>query len=1026
MLNATWEIVHRGRPAMTWGSWGQISGSATGTQVPEREVRRVLAEQSRQLFSQCGTGSVGAALAAVMLTVALWSVVSHMRLLIWVGTYLSLVSGRMVFLRVFLARPRSDEEALAWLPWLHLQIVLGGLFWGLAAFFLFPEASLLHQFILAGCIAGVSSAAVATFSPTKGFLPCLAVGLGPTAGSFLWSGGETNIAMAAAVTLYGAVLVGIGQRMHDTNAHSLALRFENADLVASLRDEKGRAEALNRELEAEIEVRKTADEALRRMHSELETRVDERSAQLRTSQEKMVALFKGIPVPSYIWQVHNDDFMLVNYNDAAVKMSQGLVCRLIGTAAKEAFKDRPDVLDDLHRVLRAEGPIEREMPSDPFDPSARRHLTVKYVFVPPDMVLVHAEDITAAREAERALRQSEGEYRALVEGSFDGIFIHTSGRIVFSNYRLQEMLGYRSGELDRLDIWALYHPDDRKSVLDREIDRLSGKEVPSKYEVRLLRKDGSWFPAELDARLGLFRGGPGVQVCVSDISERAQAERERLRLVTAIEQSAEIVMITDTDMRIVYLNHAFESTTGYGREEAMGGHCGRFMGAEEPAFCDKIRSVLREGKTWSGRLNSRRKDGSWYQEEATVSPIRDSSGEVVNYVGVKRDVTHETAMENQLRQAQKMQAIGTLAGGIAHDFNNVLYAIIGFSELALADAAPDGTLHNYLTEVLSAGERARHLVKQILTFCRQSETEKNRIEISPVVKEALKFLRASLPSTIEIRKQIDPDAGSILGDATQIHQVLMNLCTNAAQAMRDTGGILTVGLDCVDMDSSFVARHPELKPGPYTRIFVNDTGVGMTPETVERIFEPYFTTKAKGEGTGLGLAVVHGIVKDHAGAITVQSEPGIGTTVQVCFPRIETEAIPDTPAPEALPLGSERILLVDDEPSVIQMSRQTLERLGYRVTTVSSAEEALAVFRDDPDRVDLVISDMTMPKMTGKALAQELMAIRPDIPIILCTGFSELISEHEAEALGIRALVMKPILRNRIAETVRRVLDRQS
>ncbi len=1011
---------------MKAGLWGEMSGAARGTQGPELQARRLLAAQTRQLFAQSWTGSVGAAFGAVFLTVALWSEVSHVRLLTWSATYLALLCARMLFMRDFLREERTDEDALKRLPWLHLHIIGGGLWWGLAAVFLFPETSLVHQFILTVCIAGVSSAAVATFSPSMGFLPCIAAGLVPVAARFLWNGTETDIAMAAVVVLYGVVLVGIGQRMHDTNAHSLELRFENVDLVASLSAQKARVEALNSDLQEEMEIRKTTDEALRRMQSELEELVEQRSAQLRGSQEKMVALFKGIPGPSYIWQVHYDDYMLVNFNDAAEQMSEGRISRLVGAGAKEVFRDRPQVLDDLRQVLRTKAPIAREMQADLFGGNAKSHLMVTYVFVPPDMILVHAEDITAAREADRALKQSEGEYRALVEGSFDGIFIQTGGKIVFSNHRLQEMFGYRSGELDRLDMWALYHPDDRKTVRDREIDRLRGKEVPSKYEVRLLRKDGSWFPAELDARLGLFRGGPGIQVCVRDISEREQAERERLRLVTAIEQSAETVMITDTDMRVVYVNHAFESTTGHGREEALGEHYRRFMGEGEGSdFYGRMRATLLEGKAWSGRLTGARNDGARYQEEATISPIRDASGEVVNYVVVKRDVTHETALENQLRQAQKMQAIGTLAGGIAHDFNNVLYAIIGYSELALGDAPPEGQFHAYLTEVLTAGERARHLVKQILTFCRQSETEKNRIELRPVVKEALKFLRASLPSTIEIRMQIDPDAGSVFGDATQIHQVLMNLCTNAAQAMRDTGGMLTVGLDYVEMDSSFVARHPELKPGPYTRISISDTGVGMTPEILERIFEPYFTTKSKGEGTGLGLAVVHGIVKDHDGAITVQSDPGTGTTVQVCFPRIENEAQSDTPAIEALPLGNERILLVDDEPSVIQMSSQTLKRLGYRVTTLSSAAEALAVFRGDPGGVDLVISDMTMPKMTGKVLAQELMAIRSDIPIILCTGFSELISEHEAAALGIKALIMKPILRSRIAETVRRVLDRQ-
>jgi CheY-like chemotaxis protein/two-component sensor histidine kinase len=323
-------------------------------------------------------------------------------------------------------------------------------------------------------------------------------------------------------------------------------------------------------------------------------------------------------------------------------------------------------------------------------------------------------------------------------------------------------------------------------------------------------------------------------------------------------------------------------------------------------------------------------------------------------------------------------------------------------------------------------------VKQILAFSRQAEEEKKPVQIGPIVKEALKLLRASLPTTIEFHQNIKPDLDNVLADPTQIHQVLMNLCTNASHAMREEGGILDVslqnvsiverGLHIVESEKSEIG----LDPGQYLRLTVSDTGHGMTPEVLERIFDPYFTTKEKGEGTGLGLAVVHGIVKSYGGIITVQSDMGKGTTFHVYLPRIKREV---TAGPESrlgeIPTGNERILFIDDDPGLVDISKQMLEHLGYKLVTRTSSIEALKLFRAQPDKFDLVITDMTMPNMTGDKLAKELMEIRPDIPIILCTGYSERITEEKAKAMGIRAFTMKPLVIRDFANTIRKVLDQK-
>jgi CheY-like chemotaxis protein len=370
-----------------------------------------------------------------------------------------------------------------------------------------------------------------------------------------------------------------------------------------------------------------------------------------------------------------------------------------------------------------------------------------------------------------------------------------------------------------------------------------------------------------------------------------------------------------------------------------------------------------------------------------------------------------------------MEAIGTLAGGIAHDFNNILGAIWGYAELAAMDTPDDLPVKTSLQQVLKACGRARDLVQQILAFSRQTEQEERPIKLGPIVKESLKLLRASIPATIKIRQNIDKDSGTVVIDASQAHQVLMNLCTNAAHAMRETGGVLEVGLTNTDIDAEQAAQGRDFEPGPYVRLTVNDTGHGIEPCLMGRIFDPYFTTKEKGVGTGLGLSVVHGIVKAHGGTVSVSSAPGKGATFHVYLPRLEARAAREARPAETLPTGNERILLVDDEETLIQIGRQMLERLGYRVVARTSPIEASEAFRANPDGFDLVITDQTMPNMTGDRLAKQLMAIKPEIPIILCSGFSELTDEKKARAMGIRAYVMKPLVMSDLAQTIRKVLE---
>jgi signal transduction histidine kinase/ActR/RegA family two-component response regulator len=394
---------------------------------------------------------------------------------------------------------------------------------------------------------------------------------------------------------------------------------------------------------------------------------------------------------------------------------------------------------------------------------------------------------------------------------------------------------------------------------------------------------------------------------------------------------------------------------------------------------------------------------------------------------LEQEMSERKRAERELMQSHKMEAIGTLAGGIAHDFNNILTSIIGYSEIGLYSQNMEKEKLKYSFEqILQAGTRAKDLIKQILTFSRQREQERVPIKTGLIVKEALKLLRSTLPKTIEIRENIRTDSDMILADPTQIHQILINLCTNATHAMREKGGVLEVSLDDVYIDPETAEHISDLPAGPYLEIRVQDTGTGMNTSVIERVFDPFFTTKGPSEGTGMGLSVVHGIVKSHGGKITIESTLDMGSTFHVFLPRIEEELKEEPETIKQAPTGSERILFVDDEESVKEYGETMLRMLGYKVVAKTNSIEAFNYFREQPERFDLVITDQIMPNMTGEELTKELLNIRADIPIILCTGFSEFITEEKAKAIGIKELFMKPIVMYEMAETIRRVLDQNN
>ncbi len=633
-------------------------------------------------------------------------------------------------------------------------------------------------------------------------------------------------------------------------------------------------------------------------------------------------------------------------------------------------------------------------------------------------------EIEERRKAEKAVRESEERYRTAIEHSSDGVAIIQGDRILYVNRTFVEMYGYeRADDVKGEPITRFIHPDDRERVVDLTIRRQRGEPVSSRYEFKGIRKSGESIWIEVSAVRTIYRGRSVSLAYLRDVTERRKVEEERMLLAAAVEQASESILITDREVNIRYVNPFFQRVSGLHPGEVMGKSLWTLQGRRpDRTFLREVWSALESGEAWSGRLTSQRKDGARIEEDATISPVRNTHGAISHYVAVKRDITHEIRLEKQLRQALKMEAIGALAGGVAHDFNNILTVIIGCTDLALEGLPEESVPRRDLERVLEAGGRAKKLVKQMLTFSRQTEFEKKPLSLAPVFIETLKFLRASLPATIEIRHDIPGDAGFVMADLTQMQQVLMNLCTNAAHAMGEKGGVLIVNLAKEEIPAAAGPSDPP--PGPCLRLTVCDTGHGMDQRLMDAIFDPFFTTKNVGEGTGLGLSVVHGIVKSHGGTILVESEPGKGAAFHVLLPRIKhPRATIESEKARPLVGGDERILLVDDEKGVLEIIRRILEMLGYQVKLETNGADALEVFRTRPDSFDLIITDQTMPNVTGLDLAREVMKIKPHMPIILCSGFSETVSEARVKGIGIRAFLFKPVVRSELALAVRKALD---
>ena len=679
------------------------------------------------------------------------------------------------------------------------------------------------------------------------------------------------------------------------------------------------------------------------------------------------------------------------------------------------------------------------------------------------------------RRSREQLEQSRSEYADLYDFAPVGyLTLDKRGIIMKANLTACGLLGIERSLLVKTPFTLFIHPESQDAFYFHT-HKVFKTTTTRTCQLVVKRKDGTFIDAHLESIAARVDGQPVVNCVVTDVTERTQAgvalqeSDDRLKLALASSHMGAWQWNAATG-KLFWSPECFDI---FGSKE-LNGTFGSFKRLLHPEDAPRVKAAIRHvsmdhplfreefriirpdgGIRWLANLGRGYFDASGAQlrivgivqditerkhaEEALNQAHRDlvhAKGEVDRivdertselkraYESLRIETEELQRAEARLHQAHKMEAVGTLAGGIAHDFNNILGAIIGFSEIA-RDKSPKGSpVRSHLERIFEAGIRGRDLVKQILAFTRQGEQTRLPVKLGPIVKDALGLLRASLPRTVDIRMHLPNNPGFVLANPIQIQQIVLNLCTNAAHAMKERGGSISVVFNDFSVSSPGDAPDPGMSPGSYVQLSVQDSGVGMSPETIDHIFDPFFTTKAAGEGTGLGLSVVHGIVATHGGAITVSSEPGLGSTFTVYLPKLIEEQPRDAgPEDRSAPGGHERILFVDDEEDLAVVGDEMLTDLGYRVTSKTSSREALALFRLDPSQFDLVITDQTMPGMTGLDLAKEVLALRRDMPIVLCTGFSHAVDAGAAKQLGIKALAMKPFTKKEIATTIRKALD---
>ncbi|MBU0676187.1 MAG: transporter substrate-binding domain-containing protein [Proteobacteria bacterium] len=772
---------------------------------------------------------------------------------------------------------------------------------------------------------------------------------------------------------------------------------------------------------------------------------------LRESEHKFRLLFENMLNGFAYHKIITDntgtpiDYEFIEVNEAFEKLTglkrENILGKCITTIHPGIEKMEFDWIGIYGRVALTGEPVNFEQYFDP-----QKHWYAVSAYCPQrGYFAVTFENITEQKQATKELQDFIKFHEQIIQCAQDGIIVYDRElRYQVWNPFMERVSGKKAADVLGKHPLEVFPFLEEVGVISKLEKALQG-EIPPAVDFRYSLPESGKSGWTSDTTSPLFDAEGkiiGVIGIVREITQQKQAElalQEKTAFLDAIIESSALSMwISDEKGTAIRANPACFKLFGAAEEEVISKY-NLFQDTviKKQGFMPIVKEVFEKGVVADIKLeydfgavdHVEVSHPSHKFINSIFTPILDDNDKVRNVIVQTIDLTdlknielEKAKLENQVRQAQKMEAIGTLAGGIAHDFNNILSIILGYTDMAIDDAPPGSKQVDDLIQVQEAGNRAKELVKQILAFSRQDEIKRIPIQLQSLIKEALKILRSSIPTTIEIQHEIDSECGVVLVDPTQVHQILMNLCTNANHAMEKSGGILKIELKSIYIEQDTHGKALNIKPGKYVNLIVSDTGTGIGPDVINKIFDPYFTTKEFGKGTGMGLAIAHGIITSYGGWITVESALGKGTTFQVYFPVINQQSLPLIKSIENLPRGKERILFIDDEDLLAEMGKAMLERLGYTVTVRQSSLHALTTFQNSPEAFDLIITDQTMPGMTGSDLARRLMQIRPDIPIILCTGYSTLIDEDSAKAMGIREFALKPLTKETLATLIRKVL----
>ena len=752
---------------------------------------------------------------------------------------------------------------------------------------------------------------------------------------------------------------------------------------------------------------------------------------LRESEKQYRNLMENAPFPAIISSPEDNRVLYINQRAAELLgiSSEDVIGRTI-----EDFYDKPGERGLLLQQLHRTGAV-RDCEVRLKNTEGKRIWALlsanKTYYNNQKAVFVSINDITKRKLALDRLRESEVRYRTLFDNANDAALLVRNDVFIDCNPKALTIFGCARKDFVGKSVCTFSPPlqpdglDSKKKSLEKLTAALAGR--PQYFEWTHRRHDGSLFEAEVGLNHIEIEGETLVQAIVRDVTERKRSEKalqESEEKYRSVVESSFVGFFIVQDNLYRFVNRGFCEITGYAYDELIG----RLSPLDLTYPADKKAVELAIRKRMTGEVGAieyhcrivRKNGGIGYVKVFGTSLVyngkRATAGTII-------DETREKDLEQQLLRTQKLEAIGTLAGGIAHDFNNILAGIMGFAEMVQDDMPPDSREYHRLGLVLKGAHRGRNLVRQILTFSRRAEQEQEPVALSGIVEESLNLLRPLLPATTEIRSKGETGGDMILADSAQIHQVLMNLCTNGAHAMGKKGGVLEIAVGKEHFKKGDPMPSPGMKHGDYVTLTVSDTGSGIKPEVLERIFDPFFTTKSHGEGTGLGLSVVHGIVKSHGGFIIVESEPGKGSMFRIYLPKLERPDALTARKEYAGSGGKECILFVDDEDILVELNENRLTQLGYEVVTTTSSLDALEIFKKDPHKFDLVITDYTMPGMTGVDLARKLLKVRSDIPVILCTGYNDHISADKVGKAGVRGFFLKPQSRNELDLTIRRILD---